>query len=282
MDKQVFKKVSEQIEALKSREPEAVKAYLLTVMATDMTRDILTPEFAHKLPLWKAVLGGYVGKSMQNLMPEQIDEKRQALIEQYGKEAIEKLLNPEKEVVEKVVEKVVYRDRPTSAAPAQDGLSTQGVKGVNFRYRPKVNKVSRMKRTLAPDERRIIIEQFNQLQKMMDPNDEVCKRINAQISTSGPKLSNPQIAGYWSWLCRVVNFATSHQQEWYNGAIKSGSLPQGCPMPTATDEFKREIMSNAKFEAMIKAEREKYKARMATVKTTAASPAHRPSSINFS
>jgi len=283
MDKKVLEQLQKQVEAFKAQDPEAVKAYVLTLMATDLTRDILTPEFAHMLPLWKAILGGYVGRTMQKIMPDQVDAKRQAMIDTYNKEAIEKMLNPEKEtvekVVEKVVEKIVYQDNP---AVDQDDNSPFA----NFRYRKSVNKKSRYKRSLIASERQVIIEQFNTLQKMMDPNDEVCKKINDQLynqlDDQKEKLSNPQIAGYWSWLCRLVNFAEQHQQEWYKIAVEKGSIPTGCPMPKASNEFKREIMSNANLEAMIKKEREKYKARMSSVHAKASQVTQGPSSIDFS
>jgi len=243
------------------------KAYLdqLATLAGDVTKRIVTPEYAHMLDMWKAFLGGFVGPEMARLDPSSIDAKRKALMAQYNKEAIEKLMNPEPKTieVEKVVEKVVYKDAPASAATPAPATGTDTG---NRRYRPSVNKKKQADRPMKPEERVSVIAMFNQTQALMDKDDAVCAQLvekHNDALASGEKKTYPaQIAGYWGWLCRLVLMTNAEQDKWYAAAVKKGSLPAGCPMPAATSEFKKLIIENQEKQQVLAAHRKAYKSHM--------------------
>lgn len=251
------------------------KVYLdqLTALAGDITKRIVTPEYAHMLDMWKAFLGGFVGPEMAKLDPASIDDKRRALMALYSKEAIQKMLNPEpktvevEKVVEKIVEKVVYKDRPVTVGAVTPAPVTGTDTGTgNRRYRPTVNKVSRKKREMRPSERANIIAKFNQTQALMDKDDDMCRQLvdehNKALSSGEAKTYPAQVAGYWSWLCRVVLKTQAEQEKWFHAAVKKGVLPLGCPMPEASDEFKRLIIENQEKEQALAAHRQAYKTHM--------------------
>lgn len=237
---------------------------LLNMVATTVTKKVLTPEYSHLLELWKALLGGFIGPEMAKLTPDAIDEKRKAMMEKYSKEAIAQMINPEPKVIEKTVEKIVYRDRTVSEpAPAPQGNDTG-----NRRYRPYVKKLTRKKRELQPDERLAIITLFNEKQCLMDKNDDACRQLTAKLNASATEpTSNLQVAGYWSWLCRVVLKTKREQENWFSAATRKGSLPQGCPTPVASDEFKKLIIENQQEQQALDAHRKAYKRHMSGAPT---------------
>lgn len=261
------------------------QAYLdqLNTLAGDITKRILTPEYAHMVELWKAFLGGFIGPEIAKLSPESIDDKRKSLMERYSKVAIEKMLNPEpKQVeVEKIVEKVVYKDRPVPAgnAPAPAHPDNSG----HRRYRPRVNKVSRKKREMKAEERRSVIQLFNSAQVLMDKEDKRCSDLVDHLNNNLQPGESPtypsQVAGYWSWLCRLVLMPEDNQNKWYKSAIKLGKIPEGCPMPQASDQFKSLIIENQQKEKSLAAHRQAYRSHMQN--KNAPTQINKPSSISF-
>jgi hypothetical protein len=251
------------------------KAYLdqLNTLANDITKRVLTPDYAHLVELWKAFLGGFVGPEIAKLTPDAIDDKRKALMAQYDKEAIGKMINPDPIEVERVVEKVVYKDRVVKQPVSGD--SGTG----NMRYKTSVNKLSRKKRELQSHERQAIVSLFNQTQALMDKNDEACKKLVDELNQGASEpTSNLQVAGYWSWLCRVVLKTEDEKHKWYDNAVKKGSIPSSCPMPTANDSFKKLIIENRDAEQTKAAHRNAYKSHMASTPSPAD---NKPSSISF-
>ena len=238
----------------------------LDLLAAAITKRVCTPEYAHMLELWKAFLGGFVGPEIAKLDPDTIDAKRQALIDQYSKEAIQKMLHPDP--IEKTVEveKIVYKDRPAPTSGTAPAPTPSGTDNGNRRYRPTVNKVSRKKREMKAEERQSIIELFNQTQKLMDKDDDACKSlvddINGRLLAGDPKTYPAQVAGYWSWLCRLVLKPQVDQQKWYSNATRLGKIPSGCPMPVASDEFIKLIVENQSKEKALAAHRQAYKSHM--------------------
>jgi hypothetical protein len=266
----------------------------LNVLAGDITKRIVKPDYAHLLEMWKAFLGAFVGPEIARLDPDSIDDKRKALMEKYNKEAIKKMFNPEpikievEKIVEKVVEKIVYKDRVVaapSALPDQNDIvlpQTGAPSTSNRRYRPSVNKVKRAVRSMKPSERENIIKLFNNVQALMDKDDALCANIVKQhndLLTAGEDKTYPsQVAGYWSWLCRVVLMPITKQDQWYSSAIKKGSITASCPMPIANDHFKKVIIENQEEQQALDAHRSAYKNHM----RGAPSPAQdKPSSIGF-
>lgn len=246
---------------------------LLNTVATTVTKKVLTPEYSHLLELWKALLGGFIGPEMAKLTPDAIDEKRKAMMEKYSKEVIAQMINPEPKVIEKTVEKIVYRDRTVS----EPTLAPHGNDTGNRRYRSSVNRKRRKKRELQPDERLAIITLFNQKQCLMDKNDDACAQLTAKLNASATEpTSNLQVAGYWSWLCRVVLKTQNEQDNWFKAATRKGSLPQGCPMPVANDEFKNLIIENQQEQQALDAHRQAYKRHM-----SGAPGVQKPSRITF-
>lgn len=276
--------------AAKPKVDASVYMEQLNSLAHDITKRVCTPEYSHLLDMWKAFLGGFVGPELAKLDPTSIDEKRKALMEKYSKEAIHKMFHPdpvEKIIeVEKVVEKVVYRDSPipASSTPSIDAINVTmpGPSPKNMRYRPSVNKLRQADRPMTPEERQNVITVFNKTQALMDKTDALCASLveehNKALSPGDKKTYPAQVAGYWSWLCRVVLKPQGDQDKIHAQTIKKGSLPVGCPQPIATDEFKKLIIANQEEQAALASHRAAYKSHMRSAPKPDDSA---PSSISF-
>lgn len=94
----------------------------------------------------------------------------------------------------------------TAITPAPAPVTTVVDGGGKFR-RLKDNgvaKVKRFERELECSDRDIIIRWWNQNQRLVDKDDPVCARLTALINQqSGVPLSPMQVAGYFSYLCRL-------------------------------------------------------------------------------
>lgn len=160
-------------------------------------------EYAHMKGHVEEILGGM-------LLPYQVkkgDIKKNApgvadLIKKHSKTEVKKRLAPEPKIVEKMieVEKVVVVGENTG----------------KFRRIRTENKISRMKRTLGPIDRDVIIRWWNTNQRLIDKNDPVCNVLAEQINATQPgnePLCALQVAGYFSVLCRIALYIDDKRKE---------------------------------------------------------------------
>jgi len=259
---------------------EQVYVDLLNSVAEEFTVKIVTPEYAHFLPMWKAVLGGFICRELAKY--GEVDAETQAQIDQYTPEHIRLLTSGKTEIVEKVVEKVVEKkviERvPSSSVPVNITASGDptlpsvtgagGNKSGVLRHKAMgVNKVSNKERNLSPEERAIIIASFNKEQKLVDTNNPICTELITFFPTSATPVFPAQVAGYWSVLCKVVMMTQSEIEEWVEGHKKKGVLPQGCPIPQASATFQKAILENKAKQKALKKHRQSYQAHMAAAPT---------------
>ena len=171
----------------------------LNKLAEVVTAKVATPEYAHFLEIWKALLGGFICKEQSKITP--VDDATKALIDQYTPEKI-RVLTAGK-VVEKIVEKIVEKPAeriilgaapvsipPVSipitpaqintppTVPTSNGASGAGGNSTrNFRHKKGVQKIRRKTRELQPEERQIIIGRFNREQTLVDKDNPICTEL---------------------------------------------------------------------------------------------------------
>ena len=232
----------------------------LNTVAGDITQRIVSacdekglPKYAHLFEMWKAFLGGFVCKELDELT--ELDAEQKAMIEEYNPAAIEKLLTREviKEVTKEIqVEKIVYQDRvvevPVQQANVSSSSAGTGVKQERRRFATRTRGPEK-NRELMPSERAFVIERFNELQRLLDPDSAEAQyfadTLNVSAKEHGYQTIFPsQLAGYWSVLTKRVCGVGGDVDKYMAGAIKYGKLNQGSPYPVATQEFKMAIMEN--------------------------------------
>lgn len=205
----------------------------------------VTPEivktYPHMIDLWRAMLGGYVLPEIAKSEPEMVagNEKFEALIKEFSKDKIKKMFSKVeiKEVIKKAeVPKIVERTVVVSS----------GEKVVHRRLKSEVHKIKRKKRQLQPHERDMIISVFNDRQDMLDKTSEVCKNlIDAVNDKRDPEdhISAPQLAGYWSSLCRWGLQPKAKRDEWIKKSLKK-KTPTFSVAPWYSDSFVAKIREN--------------------------------------
>jgi hypothetical protein len=257
---------------------------LLDKVANDLTVKILTPEYAHFVDMWKAVLGGFICRERAKYIA--VSSEDQAVIDTYTPDKIRLLGSGKIEVreVEKIVEKKVvekvYVDKPVVV---DHGVTTGGAGGNTsgvMRYKPAgVQKEKNKKRELVAEERLIIIEAFNKEQRLVDKDNPICTNLIQQFPASNPPSYPAQVAGYWSFLCRIVTGDSKNLIEWHGRAIASGSLPQGCPMPKASPSFQGVILENMAQQKALDTHRKKFTNHMSSGPTSQPARTATPASI---
>ena len=118
-------------------------------------------------------------------------------------------------------------------------------KKVHRRIKGKVNKVSRKKRPLTPSERDLVIKVFNVTQDLIDNDLEIFKSLVSKINLSRSeedKIAAPQLAGYWSSLCRWAHSTKMQRDHWIQTSIDKGVFSIE---PLYTKEFINKIITNS-------------------------------------
>jgi len=257
----------------------------LNTVAGEITQRIVSDaNYVHFFDMWKAFLGGFVCRELGKYT--ELDDDQKALIDEYTPEAIDKMLTKtvtkevkvevpvdkivEKRVevrvevpVEKIVTKEVRVEVPvtTTNMPASSGGSS-----VTPRRRWANRARSAEKnRELLPSERVVMIERFNALQRLIDKDStemrDYAEYLNEVADQHGyARIFPSQLAGYWSVLCKRVCGIDGDVPTYIAGAIKFKKLPVGCPVPCATDAFKKEILENLMKEKAEAKEIAKYQA----------------------
>jgi hypothetical protein len=247
---------------------------LLSQVMNDFTKKFTTPEYSHYWEMWKAILGGFVCKELSKYTT--IDPETQQLIDEYTPDKIRTLTSGKVEKVEVIVEKEVIKkvmvevpaiptlkvgSDPTLSMVPGAGGNTSGV----LRHKPLgVQKVIRKTRELTPEERMIIITAFNKEQRLVDKDNPICTDLIKVFPTSSEPSFPAQVAGYWSFLCTIVVKPSGQAAQWHVNAVKKGSLPASCPLPTASANFQKEILDNLARQRALQQTRNSFKAHMSS------------------
>ena len=211
----------------------------LHTLAFAVTPD-LVKDYPHMLEIWKAMLGGYVLPEMAKSEPGSVagNEAFEAMIAEYTPENIEKLFSPKAE--EKIVEKTV--EVPTIVEKTV--IVREGEKVTHRRIKGEIEKERRKNRPLNAFERDLVIKVFNERQDMLDNTSEVFKTLVTSINMAreaGEEVSAPQLAGYWSSLCRWADSTKTKRNAWVKRSLTKGIYSIE---PVYSDSFIAKIKEN--------------------------------------
>lgn len=217
-------------------------------MAFEVTPEILTPGsgYEHLGEFWKTILGGFVLPRMAELDPSSVAGNTvfKDLVEQYTKEKVEAMFSPRTIEIEKIVEVEVIKEVEVRTYIDKPVLLNPGENVVHRRLKDHIQKLRRKKRELTCSERDIVIKVFNDTQDMIPSTSEVFKNIVDEINAKcSPEdhVSAPQMAGYWSSLCRWADSTRVSREEWIERSLKRGVYSIS---PLYTDEFIAKIKEN--------------------------------------
>jgi hypothetical protein len=118
-------------------------------------------------------------------------------------------------------------------------VTTQVSVGGKFRrLKDHVAKVTRFERELTCSDRDAIIGAWNSFQHLVPDNSPLCVDITDAInaSTVGKPLSPLQVAGYFSYLCRLGLWQETARDTRVNRSIKRGSF-------TVRPEYSRDLIN---------------------------------------
>lgn len=195
-----------------------------------ITRLLVQGKYSHmKVPV-QTILGGLLIPNLVELGEvDPNDEKVSKLLDAYSKTEVKKMLNPEPEVIKQFVNDSA--DRP-----------------IYRRREHTVNKMKRIERELDPCARDILITWWNTNQRLVPKEDPVCAILTAQINsvnTNIEPLSSMQIAGYFSYLCRLGLRTKEDRERLINMSMRKGSYSIA---PKFTPELIQAIQDNWEFE----------------------------------
>jgi hypothetical protein len=191
----------------------------LHTLAFAVTPEIMKEGNRHMIDIWKALLGGFILPEMARQEPESVagNEGFEAMINDYSKEKIIEMFSPKSE--EKIVE--VIKEVPTIVEKTV--VVKEGEHVVHRRLRKDVHKVRRKKREMSMDERDLVIRVFNDKQDMLDKSSEVFSTLVGKINEAREpedKISAPQLAGYWSSLCRWADRPLENRKAWIAKSLR--------------------------------------------------------------
>jgi len=210
-------------------------------MVSFMVPDV-QEKYPHMIPILRSLLGGYVLPEMARQEPESVEGNKafEALIAEFTPERIAEMLEPG-EVTKRIP---VIMDIPD--IKPKTIVVKEGEKVIRHRERSEVNKIKRKKRGLESFERDMVIKLFNEQQDMLDKNSEIFKQVVDAVNVKRDdedKISAPQLAGFWSLLCRMGTDSIERRDSWIKRSIKKGSFTIE---PRYTPEFVTKIIVNAK------------------------------------
>lgn len=195
-----------------------------------ITRLLIQGKYSHmKVPV-QTILGGLLIPNLVELGEvDPNDPKVAKLLDTYSKAAVKEMLNPEPEVIKQFVgengDRPIYRRREHT-----------------------VNKVKRIERELDPCARDILIKWWNTNQRLVPKEDPVCAILTAQINAGTPNiepLSSMQIAGYFSYLCRLGLKTAEDRSRLISKSMRKGSYSIE---PKFSKELIQAIQDNWEFE----------------------------------
>jgi hypothetical protein len=229
----------------------------LHTLAFAVTPDILK-EYSHLSDLWQALLGGYVLPEMAKSEPESIvgNAGYKALMDKYSKENIAEMFKGEDKIVE------VIKEVPTIIEKTV--VVREGEHVVHRRLKSDIHKISRKKRPLNAAERDLVIKVFNEKQDMLDKTSEVFKNIADVVDAArdeDDKVSAPQLAGYWSSLCRWADRPKVRREQWIEKSLKKCIFNI---TPVYSERFVAKIKANYMAKRAEAAERAKDHAKIRT------------------
>lgn len=152
---------------------------------------ILQKKYAHMREPVQIVLGGLLLPILADLGELDTDDPNVSFfLEKYSRDNIKKILNPDPiQIPVEVPIEIIIKERPRFR-----------------RLREDVCKIKRKKRPLSPIARNTLIKWWNDNQKLVPSDDPICviltERVNKLEKTQYP-ISNMQISGYFSLLCRM-------------------------------------------------------------------------------
>lgn len=222
-------------------------------------------KYPHMVPILRALLGGYVLPEMASLEPEAVEGNKafEALIAEFTPERIAEMLEPG-EITKRIPVIMDVPDIKSKTVVVKDGE-----KVIRRRERSEVHKISRKKHDLYSYERDMVIILFNKHQDMLNKTDEVFKTLVDTINSKreeDEKISAPQLAGYWSLLCRMSTVSPERREAWVKKCLKKGIFSVA---PESTPEFRAKIIANSKSRKKEASERAKDKREGVTVRVVA-------------
>lgn len=204
---------------------------------------VLTPENAHMKKPWEMIVGGLILPEMVKQDPAvlEIDPSFKDLLEEHTKEKVHKFFHPAPKMIEakKEVPKIVEKTRVVKVKDGSGASSS----GKFRRLKDKVKKVSRFERNLTPNDRDSIIARWNAEQRLVPKEDPICVEMAEVINkNSGLEPIAPlQIAGYFSYLCRLGQTTEATREARIDRAIKRGAMTV---RPKFSKELIQEIIDN--------------------------------------
>jgi len=208
----------------------------LHTLTFSITPDVVE-SYPHMLNVWKALLGGYVLPEMAKQEPGSVagNKNFEALMKEYTPEKIEALFSHDK-LIEVIKEVPVITEKIV--------LVGSGEKVVHRRLKSKIEKISRKKRSLTSEERDLVIHVFNEKQAMLDKSSAVFHVLIETINSKREeedKISAPQLAGYWSSLCRWADYPRVKRDHWIERSLKKGVFTL---TPVYSEKFVATIQAN--------------------------------------
>lgn len=199
---------------------------------SEISKLVLKSDNAHMKEPWQMIVGGLVLPEAAKADPSVLEDKgNKALIDQYSREKVEEFFTAktiEKEVVKEVekivekevpVEKVVVKKVPVEGAPIESGKYR--------RLKDKVNKESRKETGLDSAARDVMIQHWNKVQDLVDKKDPVCQKLTEQINGQSGRtipIFPLQVAGYFSYLCRLGRKIQSRREGLIDYHMKKGNI----------------------------------------------------------
>lgn len=175
---------------------------------------VLRTEHAHMKGPVEMIIGGLIFPAIKEIDKVGIleaDTTYKTLLEKYSKEKIKDFFNP------KPIVKIVEKEVPGEG----------GERPVFRRLKEKVNKVSRIQRPLNSLDRDTLINWWNKNQRLVPDDDPICVTLTDQINLEqggNEPLSSMQIAGYFSYLCRMGLRTEGDRAERFMQAKRRGDL----------------------------------------------------------
>jgi hypothetical protein len=145
-------------------------------------------------------------------------------------------------VTQPVAQQRATRPAPVQAAPDIDAVLTEPTVSTgdvvtvtsnkHRRLKNGVEKISRIKRDMSPEDRDHIIRWWNREQRLVPKEDPVCATIAEQLVSGGQPLSSMQVAGYFSYLCRMGLWSLAEREARFQRTKTRGHItiiPQYSP-----------------------------------------------------
>lgn len=248
-----------------SNELEKLNEAVAEIAKVVIRPENLTEERICVKDLFEALLGSVLLPEMVKLSGEKLDEDTKRILDEWTIEKVRDIMTPkvETKVETKVIERVkeVHTGERKKFRRLKDGL----------------DKESRKKRDMSPLERKMLIEFWNDRQKMVGKKDalcvSLCKEIN-EASTEEIEVYPLQVGGFFSHLYRMALSTESRRMLWWQGAVKKGKIDQAItPFPKFSPELIRECQEYYEAERADEDERKKAHAAMRAARGSTPAPA---------